>query len=97
MHVADSATIREAESRKTKTLEADYGAVDLAMHCNNLKHLDARNILHDSLFKCPELFMGGIGKAKGIKLIHLELKDRVEPHPTKWMFTIPQWIKFVSA
>jgi hypothetical protein len=53
MHVEDSPAIREAESRNMKILEADYSAVDLAMYCNNLKHLDARNILHNSLSKYP--------------------------------------------
>jgi hypothetical protein len=59
MHLEDSPTIREAETRNMKIIEVDYSAVDLAMHCNNLKHLDARNILqHKSLLKYPELFMG---------------------------------------
>jgi hypothetical protein len=41
-----------------KVLDADYSAVDLADHCNGLKHLDlkAKNILFNSLSKYPELF-----------------------------------------
>jgi hypothetical protein len=56
-----------------KILDADYSAVDLADHCNCLKHLDleAKNILFNSLSKYPALFSGGLGKATGIKPIHV--------------------------
>ncbi len=68
MHVEDSPIIQKAEARKMKILDADYSAVDLAEHCNGLKHLDleAKSILFNSLSKYPELFSGGLGKATGI-------------------------------
>jgi hypothetical protein len=93
MHVEDSPVIQQAEPRKMKILDADYSAVDLADHCNGLKHLDleAKNILFNSLFKYPELFPGGLGKATGgIKPIHLELKSDATPYHIKRAFTIPQ-------
>jgi hypothetical protein len=45
-----------------KILDADNTAIDLADHCNGLKHLDleGKNILFNSLFKYPKLFSGGI-------------------------------------
>ncbi len=51
MHVEDSPIIQKAEARKMKILDADYSAVDLADHCNSLKHLhlEAKNILFKSL------------------------------------------------
>ncbi len=92
MQVEDSPIIRQAEARKMKILDADYSAVDLADHCNSLKHLDtdAKNILFNSLSKYPELFSGGLGKATGIKPIHLELKSDATPYHIKRAFTIPQ-------
>jgi hypothetical protein len=74
-----------------KILDADYSAVDLADHCNGLKHLDleANFYLFNSLSKYPELFSGGLGKAKGIKPIHLELKSDATPYHIKRAFTIP--------
>jgi hypothetical protein len=62
MHVEDSPIIRQAESCKMKILDADYSVVDLADHCNSLKHLDldTKNILSNSLSKYPELFYGGL-------------------------------------
>jgi hypothetical protein len=92
MHVEDSPVIQQAEARKMKILDADYSAVDLADHCNGLKHLDleAKNILFNSLSKYPELFSGGLGKATGIKPIHLELKSDATPYHIKRAFTIPQ-------
>jgi hypothetical protein len=84
MHGEDSPIIQRAEARKMKILDADYSAVDLADHCNGLEHLDleAKNILFDSLSKYPELFSGGLGKATGIKPIHLELKSDAIPYHT---------------
>jgi hypothetical protein len=75
-----------------KILDADYSAVDLADHCIGLKYLDlkAKNILFNSLSKYPELFSGGLGKATGIKPIHLELKSDATPYHIKRAFTIPQ-------
>jgi hypothetical protein len=92
MHVKDSPVNQQAEARKMKILDADYSAVDLADHCNGLKHLDleAKNILFNSLSKYPELFSGGLGKATGIKPIHLELKSDATPYHIKRAFTIPQ-------
>ncbi len=92
MHVEDSPIIQKAEARKMKILDADYSAVDLAEHCNGLKHLDleAKSILFNSLSKYPELFSGGLGKATGIKPIHLELKSDATPYHIKRAFTIPQ-------
>ncbi len=92
MHVEDSPIIQKAEARKMKILDADYSAVDLAEHCNGLKHLDleAKNILFKSLSNYPELFSGGLGKATGIKPIHLELKSDATPYHIKRAFTIPQ-------
>ena len=67
-------------------------AVDLAEHCNGLEHLDleAKNILFNSLIKYVELFSGGLGKATGIKPIHLKLKNDATPYHIKRAFTIPQ-------
>ena len=92
MHVDDSPVMQQAESRKMRILDADYSAVDLATHCNDLKHLDleAKNIVFKSLSKYPELFSGGLGKATGIKPIHLELIDDAKPYHIKRAFTIPQ-------
>jgi hypothetical protein len=92
MHVEDSPVIQQADPRKMKILDADDSAVDLADHCNGLKHLDlkAKNILSNSLSKCPELFSGGLCKAAGTKPIHLELKSDATPYHIKTAFTIPQ-------
>jgi hypothetical protein len=92
MHVKDSPIIRQAESRKMKILDADYSAVDLADHCNSLKHidLDAKNILFNSLSKYQELFSGSLGKATSIKPIHLELKSDATPYHIKRASTIIQ-------
>jgi hypothetical protein len=80
------------KTRKIKILDADYSAVDLADHCIGLKYLDlkAKNILFNSLSKYPELFSGGLGKATGIKPIHLELKSDATPYHIKRALTIPQ-------
>jgi hypothetical protein len=82
MHVEDSPIIQKAEARQMKILDADYSAVDLADHCNGLEHLDleAKRILFNSLSKYPELFSGGLGKATGIKPIHLELQSDATPY-----------------
>jgi hypothetical protein len=73
-----------------KILDADYSAVDLADHCNGLKHLDLKGyyILFNSLSKYPELFSGGLGKATVIKPIHLERKSEATPYHIKRAFTI---------
>jgi hypothetical protein len=52
--------------------------------------LEAKTILFNSLSKYPELFSRGLGKATGIKSIHLELKSDVAPYHIKRAFTIPQ-------
>jgi hypothetical protein len=91
MHVENSFIIQKAEARKMKILDADYSAVDLADHCNGLKQLDLEaKILFNSLSKYSELFSGGLGRATGIKPIHLKLKSDATPYHIKQAFTIPQ-------
>jgi hypothetical protein len=74
-----------------RIIDADYSALDITAHCNDLKHLDleARNNLYTSPYKYTELFSGGLGNAKRIKPIHLEFKDIVIPSHMKWVFTFP--------
>ena len=59
-------TIKDAENRQTRILDADYSATDMDEYVQSLEYLniEQRNTLLNVLKKHPQLFSGGIGTIK---------------------------------
>jgi hypothetical protein len=75
-------------ARHRPLTSAFHACFEAGQNTNRLSH--AKNIFFNSLSKYSELFSGGLGKASGIKPIHLELKSDATPYHIKRAFTIPQ-------
>ncbi len=84
------ATLKSAEERQAKILDADYSKVDVAEFVSSLDYLDStqKELLTSLLSAYPTLFGGGLGRLN-IEPVTLELKPGARPYHAK-PFNIPK-------
>ena len=83
-------TLKEAENRQARILDADYSKINIEEHVKTLPHLSTveQEKLIMLLARHPKMFQGGLGTLN-IKPIHLELKEDAQPYHAR-PFQIPQ-------
>jgi hypothetical protein len=86
----DSDILQEAEKRQNRILDADYRKAEVDPFVEELKHLtmDEKQILGNTLKKCPTLFGGVLGMLN-IEPANLELIDGEKPYHSR-PFPVPQ-------
>lgn len=87
----DIDSLKQAEERHSRILDADYSAVDIDSYVRELSHLtyEEQTLLKNTLNAHHSLFQGGLGILRGIKPIHLELKEGAVPYHAR-AFPIPK-------
>ena len=71
----DKPLLTVQEERQNRILDADYSKVDVDSLVDTMAHisLNLRKKLKRTLTKFPDLFLGGLGRLKGVEPIHLEI------------------------